>query len=585
MDKVLQDYHISSLPTKRSKRTGKAKNCLFEEIDLNLYNDDKIVTFYTSLERTHYWIKTLDIFYYDHLGSSESLEINWYDEPSKWTDHNNSSNAIVIEVLNTDTTLQYNVTFFVTTGTIRVQGSKTMTFVRPHFPILKEILAKVLENCTVDEHQNDLDQTIIHTAAVRLDDEISEEVEENSDSSIISVKSVINNEKSTIISSVNQTGENLSNFARLEASITTAFMQMETYQADSTNKIIMSVSDCCKKISELIDKKGKNAQTEIPTLQKSINSLREKNQLLETKLKIQESNAALERCQNADSVRNMKLLLDETRSQLKQSVETANSESNIHAERMKAKIEEIQQLTVSVANLTAKLDHAQDEILQLKMHISALMDSNIQKLSVKPTDTLRHPDVTLLKPKVLLLGTSNIKNINETKLSDAVNVEKVVKYTLEETETYVKSHDEAPDLVVIHSLTNDLKAFSPQKCVDELDSLICIIHKKWPNVKIVISLTTPRKDDIGYYTNGQIINALVKQKILGDQSTFVSYCEHNNMLFNGNPINDLLSDDKYHLSTKGVSFLASNLKRAIHNALKIPMATQRRNRSRSRGPW
>lgn len=238
----------------------------------------------------------------------------------------------------------------------------------------------------------------------------------------------------------------MSNFARLEASITTAFIQMETYQADITNKTIMSVSDCCKKLSELIDKKGKDAQTEIPTLQKSINSLREKNQLLETKLKIQESNAALERCQNEDSVRNMKLLLDEIRSQLKQSVETANSESNIHAERMKAKNEEIQQLSASVANLTAKLDHAQDEILQLKMHISALMDSSIQKLSVKPTDTLRHPDVTLLKSKVLLLGTSNIKNINETKLSDAVNVEKVVKYTLEEIKTYLKSHDGAPDL-------------------------------------------------------------------------------------------------------------------------------------------
>lgn len=192
MEKVLQNYLISNLLTKRNKRTGKAKNCLFVEIDFNLYNDDTIVTFYTSLERTHYWIKYFDIFYNDHLGSSESFEIKWYYEPSKWTDPNNNSNAIVIEVLNTDTTLQYNVTFFVTTGTIRVQGSKTMTFVRSHFPILKEILAKVLENCTVDENQNDLDQTIMHTAAVRLDDEISEEVGENSDSSITSVKSVIN---------------------------------------------------------------------------------------------------------------------------------------------------------------------------------------------------------------------------------------------------------------------------------------------------------------------------------------------------------------------------------------------------------
>lgn len=128
-------------------------------------------------------------------------------------------------------------------------------------------------------------------------------------------------------------------------------------------------------------------------------------------------------------------------------------------------------------------------------------------------------------------------------------------------------------------MTNDLKAFSPQKCVDELDTLICIIHEKWPNVKIVISLTNPRKADIGHHTNRQIINALVKQNILVTNPHL-----YHTVLFNENPINDLLSDDKYYLSTKGVSFLASNLKRAIHNALKIPMATQRRNRSRSRGP-
>ncbi|CAG2221419.1 ABCB1 [Mytilus edulis] len=146
MDKTINDYPLSSLPSKQNKRTGKAKLSLFEQIDPNLYDEHaKIITFYTNLDRIQPWIKTLDIYYYDNLGKEPDYDIEWYDEPKTWENRNNSGNSVMIEVLKKGE-LQFNITFFVTTGTIRVQGSHYYEFVDIHFPILKDILDKVLTN-------------------------------------------------------------------------------------------------------------------------------------------------------------------------------------------------------------------------------------------------------------------------------------------------------------------------------------------------------------------------------------------------------------------------------------------------------
>ena len=144
MDKILREYPTRILPVKLHERTGKAKKNPFEEIDINL-NQTDMITFHTSLDRIHYWIKTFDLFYYHKLGDRKNLDINWFDVPEKWTNPEDS-NEIVIELYNKGDrqNLLYNVTFFVTTGTIRVQGKKHMTFVQKHFPLLKKILAKLL---------------------------------------------------------------------------------------------------------------------------------------------------------------------------------------------------------------------------------------------------------------------------------------------------------------------------------------------------------------------------------------------------------------------------------------------------------
>ena len=125
MEKLNNDYPMSCLPKTLNKRTGKAKKCLYEDIDLNLYEKEaRMITFHTTADRIRLWIKALDLFYYDHLGKSDTYDFKWTDEPEEWVDPNSSANSIVIEVYDNSCTLLYNLTFFVTTGTIRAQGSK-----------------------------------------------------------------------------------------------------------------------------------------------------------------------------------------------------------------------------------------------------------------------------------------------------------------------------------------------------------------------------------------------------------------------------------------------------------------------------
>lgn len=151
--RILTEYPKSSLFKKHNKRTGKAKNCLFEEIDKNLYeNEAKMITFHTNLQRIHPWIKTIDVFYYNFLGENEDFKINWYDDPEVWESGSDSSNSMVMEVMQ-KTNLLYSVTFFVTTGTFRVQGSNYRLFADIHFSILKQILDKVLA-LQIDERES-----------------------------------------------------------------------------------------------------------------------------------------------------------------------------------------------------------------------------------------------------------------------------------------------------------------------------------------------------------------------------------------------------------------------------------------------
>jgi DNA replication initiation complex subunit (GINS family) len=107
----------------------------------------------------------LSIFYFEN---ENKHEISWRDETDPWSNQNDVANSIVIEVADVNKILQYGITFFVTTGTIRVQGSKYKHFAEKEFPILKEILAIVLDSMAkidnaIDKHTEVEDETTLKT--------------------------------------------------------------------------------------------------------------------------------------------------------------------------------------------------------------------------------------------------------------------------------------------------------------------------------------------------------------------------------------------------------------------------------------
>jgi hypothetical protein len=113
-----------------------------------------------------------------------------------------------------------------------------------------------------------------------------------------------------------------------------------------------------------------------------------------------------------------------------------------------------------------------EEKSALELQIIALQDSNTVTLPSR-------------KPQVLLIATSNIKGNREEKLTKEAEIHKVIKYTLEETLLYIQSCNiPTPDIVILHSLTNDLKHKKPDVCVGELEKITAEITAKWPRLKL-----------------------------------------------------------------------------------------------------
>ncbi|CAC5421712.1 unnamed protein product [Mytilus coruscus] len=526
MDKTINDYPLSSLPSKQSKRTGKAKLSLFEQIDPNLYDEHaKIITFYTNLDRIQPWIKTLDIYYYGNLRKEPDYDIEWYDEPKTWENRNNSGNSVMIEVLKKGE-LQFNITFFVTTGTIRVQGSHYSEFVDIHFPILKDILDKVLTNisqtsptntCILHDCHDDNNNTLINELCP-----------------VDKVTCVLPDSQTELKSVLVQEDQpQKDDFQRLESNLVDTLAKIEHSHNENFSKVLTAVKQCNDDV--LVLGKGRKDDNEMSTLQLKYKTVQTEKQTLEVKLKHEQSNIMLIKAQHEDQMKYHNQILEETRAEMK-SLQTKN--------------EEIVKLNDTLKQHTQHLEKLQEENISLRSQmISRFEDFHLVNADSKYTEKSKLDDN---KPTVLLIGTSNTKRINAEKLSPSFTTIKFTAFNLEETK---------------------------QHCVEEIQDIVKLALQKWQNSGCIISLTTPRLDSVIFNTNGQIINALLKQ--IYDDNKDVLLVDHGNMLRNGNPIAELLSEDKFHLSDSGVSQLSANLKRGIHTALNIPMPNSR-GRSKSR---
>ncbi|CAC5425996.1 unnamed protein product [Mytilus coruscus] len=247
-------------------------------------------------------------------------------------------------------------------------------------------------------------------------------------------------------------------------------------------------------------------------------------------------------------------------------------------------------LTETVSKLESSNSFNTEKILKAVTDCEKAIENipqSIKQLKLTAVETIQPADVTALKKKVQLLEdeiqslksqlqtekgnnvllqeqfNSAIKH-EQDKLTQAADIKKVIQYTLDDTSEFLSTFTDTPDVLVLHSLTNELKTKQPTQCIDRLFHIVSEASAKWP---LLNKSSVP----------------------CGVDNIYIA--EHTNMLINENPNDKLLCEDKIHLNDKGISILASNIKRAIHTGLHIPLpparsrskSRQRPNRGRGRG--
>nr|XP_054756930.1 uncharacterized protein LOC129263018 [Lytechinus pictus] len=171
--------------------------------------------------------------------------------------------------------------------------------------------------------------------------------------------------------------------------------------------------------------------------------------------------------------------------------------------------------------------------------------------------------------KVVIVGNSQISGIDPDKFSRNVKLHKVIKYTMDDVESWLKSSEAKQTLsdaetVITHELTNDVKRSSALDCSCKMNNLIGLIKVSFKSIKIVVSLGTPRDDNQLYQQRVDMANSMLMADALYDRR--VKTVHHRNLLYRGTINTNLYSDDRYHLSKNGTRVLAGNLRWSIERS-------------------
>ncbi|CAG2216894.1 unnamed protein product [Mytilus edulis] len=251
-------------------------------------------------------------------------------------------------------------------------------------------------------------------------------------------------------------------------------------------------------------------------------------------------------------------------------VESLRKSNESMVSRIQARDQQIEALEADVRKHKTDLDKKDEIIYSFKQHnnheIHNNKDENWTQVQPKNSNSTTETKASQNKPQVLLIGTSNTKGIQPEKFSSSYTLQKREAMTLADTEKTISQIKDPPNVLVLHSLTNDLKESAPV-CVSHMKNLISHIHESMPSTSVVVSLATPRADNKKYQTNVELVNAMLKCEYMEDDT--VTLCDNGNLSRLGKPVPKFLARDQYHLSKDGIAVLASNLRWTIDSLLDI----------------
>ncbi|CAC5395396.1 unnamed protein product [Mytilus coruscus] len=230
-------------------------------------------------------------------------------------------------------------------------------------------------------------------------------------------------------------------------------------------------------------------------------------------------------------------------------------------EKLRDKEDKLEMLQKSYKELSSVIQAKDEELLLAKQQEDAVMNKEEFKTVTHQRDR-----------------TQASQRIEPSKLSSKFTLRKILNaYTFEQTESQLRDVNKPPDVIAFHSLTNEMVENSTEHCVNKMRDIITSTLEKFPLCKIVLSAPTPRADSCSLNSEGQLISALLKNEYVNNEKVF--FCDNSNLSFKGKAIQRFLSKDQFHLSSQGVNVLASNIRDAIDEALKLPkrIPAQQRN--------
>ncbi|CAG2253761.1 unnamed protein product [Mytilus edulis] len=570
---IYDDYPYEHMPNKfKLPTTDKGKQTLIETIDQNLYAEAAhMVAFRIPHDKLYPWIKALHLVYYEHYGKSTQYAVSWFDEPDNWSEKTGNKTVCIELSTKTDqpNPLLYKIQLHINTGLIQIQGNHKDTFVTIDFPVLLQIVEKVVaHNLSTSE---DKDSTKIKNAKQTLQSDITDTatldinhntfVKSPSGTKEISNKNNENqtmeqHEKNVVSQTVDQ-NNNMEKFMTcMEKHFTNALDKICQQQTDMLVSKMTSMDIAYKhtiqqneerftlmmdKVESVINKKA-NLERENGELKCKIQHINHETtlekELLKTKMETKCEMLTQKNKSQSDKINKLDLELGEI-----------NKEMQVRKNK-------IESLESSFTAFRKDIEDKEKEILSLKIHASS-GDGEFQTVPISRPS----------KPSVILMGTSNTENI-DPRISPDYNVHKVTAYTLDETEKELQKLESEPNVIVLHSLTNELMNKTPNDCVDRMTRICDDIRSRFNNIKIVISLPTPRSDSEDYNSDGQLITILMKTKFRGDDSVIL--CDNSNLAYKGQVMNRYIAQDQFHLTPDGTAVLAANIRDCIDKALNLP---------------
>ena len=465
-------YAIKPFPS--SSKNNKLSKVPFEDLDPTLYAQKACYNgFRTTVDRLPVWIQAIYEKVYIDIGNQPELSVNWNDEgsPIDIQIRIEESEAITDKNGSKQNRHLYTVWIYLTTGGIAFQGPRYQDAIDNVFPILKEFVITrmgLISVSTQQQHQSKKKKTI--KSKIPTPERPKKNFKVNGHTINPKKPTATLNDVSTNIVNLNDSFKDLQ--SALIKTIYDDISEKLTNQLDNINK---TMKDILSENKSLNEKVNKLTQEKVPANCKPSLKPNENDPLIKM------SNEIIELRKEVNS-------LSEVNREITYQLAELQDSYNKQVELNKSLEKKITSQCESVDNLITSNDN-----------------KPVPRPRKSPEDSNSNNEDQ--QKELCLIGDSLVKYTEVDRLMSSCkgkfsDSKKFISYTINNSETLVKSLDNTPKAFLVHLGANDLKTSSALDAAKSMINLCDSMLKKNKENTVLISKVLPKLE--GRKTNQEI---------------------------------------------------------------------------------